>query len=168
MVDECRNVARRTAPEIRVRFRRVGCVPYPRQYVKFSARLRAGTQRPPASDHKAKLISVSHAQANPTVLNDEKRTQQAVRTLQSAVGGDSVKLLYGQAPFFNDDFAYLQKRIPGVYFFLGGSNFEKGMIAMNHAPNFHADEESIRFGVKSFSTLMLDRLGAQVGPAASR
>lgn len=121
-----------------------------------------------ASGHKSKLISVSYVQANPTVMNDEKLTQEAIRTLQSAVGGDNVKLLYGQAPFFNDDFAYFQQRIPGVYFFLGGSNFEKGMIAMNHAPNFHADEESIRFGVRSFSTLMLARLGAPLASSVAK
>jgi metal-dependent amidase/aminoacylase/carboxypeptidase family protein len=119
-----------------------------------------------AGGHKRSLVSVSYVQANPTVMNDETLTQQTVSTLQSAVGRDNVKALYGQAPFFNDDFAYFQQRIPGVYFFLGGSNFEKGMIAMNHAPNFHADEESIRFGVRSFSSLMLARLGVPLVPVA--
>jgi metal-dependent amidase/aminoacylase/carboxypeptidase family protein len=115
-----------------------------------------------ASGHKSKLRSVSYVQANPTVMNDEKLTQESMRTLQQAVGTEAIKPIYGQIPFFNDDFAYFQQRIPGVYFVLGGSNFEKGMIAMNHAPNFRADEESIRFGVRSFSSLMLARLGATV------
>ncbi len=118
-----------------------------------------------ASGHKGKLRSVSYVQANPTVMNNEKLTQEAVRTLQLAVDTDAIKPIYGQIPFFNDDFAYFQQRIPGVYFVIGGSNFEKGMIAMNHAPNFRADEESIRFGVKSFSALMLARLGV---PMASK
>jgi metal-dependent amidase/aminoacylase/carboxypeptidase family protein len=113
-----------------------------------------------ASGHKSKLRSVSYVQANRTVMNDEKLTQETMRTLQQAVGTEAIKPIYGQIPFFNDDFAYFQQRIPGVYFVLGGSNFEKGMIAMNHAPNFRADEESIRFGVRSFSSLMLARLGA--------
>lgn len=121
-----------------------------------------------AAGHKSKLRAVSYVQANPTVMNNEKLTQESIRTLQQAVGADAVKPIYGQIPFFNDDFAYFQQRIPGVYFVLGGSNFDKGMIAMNHAPNFHADEESIRFGVKSFSSLMLARLGAPVAEAASR
>jgi metal-dependent amidase/aminoacylase/carboxypeptidase family protein len=119
-----------------------------------------------ASGHKSKLRSVSYVQANPTVINDEKLTQQAVRTLQQAVGADAIRPMHGQVPFFNDDFAYFQRKVPGVYFFLGGSNFEKGMIAMNHAPNFQADEESIRFGVRSFSSLMLARLGVSVAPLA--
>ncbi len=113
-----------------------------------------------ASGHKGKLRSVSYVQANPTVVNDEKLTQQAVRALQQAIGVDAIKTLHGQVPFFNDDFAYFQQKIPGVYFFLGGSNAKKGIIAMNHAPDFQVDEESIRVGVRSFSSLIIARLGA--------
>jgi metal-dependent amidase/aminoacylase/carboxypeptidase family protein len=112
-----------------------------------------------ASGHKSKLLSVSYVQANPTVLNDARLTRLAIRTLQQSQGADVVKPAYGQAPFFNDDFAYFQQKVPGVYFFLGGSNFEKGLIAMNHAPNFQVDEESIRVGVRSFSSLIIARLG---------
>jgi metal-dependent amidase/aminoacylase/carboxypeptidase family protein len=112
-----------------------------------------------ASGHKSKLLSVSYVQENPTVLNDASLTRLAIRTLQRTQGAEAVKPAYGQAPFFNDDFAYFQQRIPGVYFFLGGSNFEKGLIAMNHAPNFQVDEESIRVGVRSFSSLFIARLG---------
>lgn len=113
-----------------------------------------------ASGHKPKLSSVSFIQANPTVMNDERLTRESVEVLRAAVGAAAIKPIYGQIPFFNDDFAYFQQKTPGVYFVLGGSKFEKGMIAMNHAPNFRADEESIRFGVKSFSAMMLSRLGA--------
>jgi metal-dependent amidase/aminoacylase/carboxypeptidase family protein len=112
-----------------------------------------------ASGHKSQLLSVRYVQENPTVHNDATLTRLAIRTLQRTGGVDAVKPAYGQAPFFNDDFAYFQQKIPGVYFFLGGSNVEKGLIAMNHAPNFQVDEESIRVGVRSFSSLMIARLG---------
>jgi metal-dependent amidase/aminoacylase/carboxypeptidase family protein len=112
-----------------------------------------------ASGHKSQLLSVRYVQENPTVLNDPALTRLAIRALQQTGGVDAVRTAYGQAPFFNDDFAYFQQKTPGVYFFLGGSNAEKGIIAMNHAPNFQVDEESIRVGVKSFSSLMLARLG---------
>jgi metal-dependent amidase/aminoacylase/carboxypeptidase family protein len=113
-----------------------------------------------ASGHKSQLLSVRYVQENPTVLNNPTLTRLAVRTLQRTQGAGAVTLAYGQAPFFNDDFAYFQQKIPGVYFFLGGSNAEKGLIAMNHAPNFQVDEESIRVGVRSFSSLMVERLSA--------
>jgi metal-dependent amidase/aminoacylase/carboxypeptidase family protein len=112
-----------------------------------------------ASGHKSQLLSVSYVQENPTVLNNAMLTRLAIRTLQQTGGVDAVRTAYGQAPFFNDDFAYFQQKIPGVYFFLGGSNAEKGLIAMNHAPNFQVDEESIRVGVRSFSSLLIAQLG---------
>lgn len=110
------------------------------------------------SGYKNQLLSVSFVQENPTVINNEKLTKSAIEILQNLYGKNAVASDYGQVPFFNDDFAYFQQKIPGVYFFLGGSNFEKGVIAMNHSPNFQVDEESIRTGVKSFSSLLIERL----------
>ena len=110
------------------------------------------------SNYKDQLLSVSFVQENPTVINDKKLTGIAVKTLDNIYGKGFVVTDYGQVPFFNDDFTYFQQKIHSVYFFLGGSNIEKGIIAMNHAPNFKVDEECIRTGVKSFSSLILQRL----------
>ena len=111
-----------------------------------------------ANGYKGQLVAVTYIQENPTVVNNPKLTNFAVKTLENTFGKGLMATSYGQVPFFNDDFAYFQQKIPGVYFFLGGSNFEKGVIAMNHAPNFEVDEECIRTGVKSFSTLIFKRL----------
>lgn len=89
------------------------------------------------------LYSVSFIQENPTVVNDE--------SLVRAWNGAHTD--YGQVPYFNDDFAYFQEKIPGVYFLLGGS-----ATALNHAPGFKVDEECIRVGVSRFASLMIDRL----------
>lgn len=110
------------------------------------------------SNYNNQLLSVSFIQENPTVINNEKLTGIAIKTLENIYGKGLLIPDYGQVPFFNDDFAYFQQKTPGVYFLLGGSNFEKGIIAMNHAPNFRVDEESIRVGVRSFSSLILERL----------
>ena len=110
------------------------------------------------STYKDQLISVSFIQENPTVNNDKKLTDIAVKTLDNIYGKGFITANYGQVPFFNDDFAYFQQKVPGVYFFLGGSNTEKGIFAMNHAPNFEVDEECIRKGVSSFSNLIFERL----------
>ena len=108
--------------------------------------------------YKDKLLSISFIQENPTVVNDEKLTKSAIKTLNGIYGSNLVVPDYGQAPYFNDDFAYFQQKVPGVYFFLGGSNIEKGIVAMNHTPNFNVDEESIKIGVRSFSSLIMERL----------
>lgn len=93
------------------------------------------------------LISVSFIQENPTVVNDARLTNYALSTMEG------IHTDYGQVPYFNDDFAYFQQKVPGVYFFLGGST-----AALNHAPGFKVDEECMRAGVKSFSLLIMDRL----------
>lgn len=117
-----------------------------------------------ASGHRQQLLSVSYVQANPTVHNDGSLTDQAIRTLQRTRGAGRVRPSFGQAPFFNDDFAWFQQRTPGVYFFLGGSNADMGIVAMNHAPDFQVDEQSIRFGVARFASLLLARLGTLPSP----
>jgi metal-dependent amidase/aminoacylase/carboxypeptidase family protein len=104
------------------------------------------------------MLAVSFVQENPTVNNDKRLTNIAITTLDNIYGKGFVISDYGQIPFFNDDFAYFQQKIPGVYFFLGGSNIAKEIVAMNHSPNFKVDEECIRIGVKSFSSLILERL----------
>jgi metal-dependent amidase/aminoacylase/carboxypeptidase family protein len=106
----------------------------------------------------AQLISVTFFKENPTINNNSKLTNIAINTLNKIFGEGAVTQDYGQIPFSNDDFSYFQQKIPGVYFFLGGSNFEKGMIAMIHAPDFMVDEECIRIGVRSFSSLIWERL----------
>lgn len=105
----------------------------------------------------SQLLSVSFIKENPTVLNHPDLTRNSVNTLENIYGKGFVTADYGQIPYFNDDFAYFQQKVPGVYFLLGGSNFEKGIIAMNHAPNFEVDEECIRSGVKTFSSLLFQR-----------
>ena len=110
------------------------------------------------SGYKEQLLSVSFIQENPTVINDKKLTNMALKTLENIYRKEVVLTDYGQVPFFNDDFTYFQQKVPGVYFFLGGSNPEKEIIAMNHSPNFEFDEESIRTGVRCFSSLILERL----------
>jgi metal-dependent amidase/aminoacylase/carboxypeptidase family protein len=111
-----------------------------------------------ASNYKNQLLSISFIQENPTVINDAQLTNSAIKTLDTIYGKGFVVSDYGQVPFFNDDFAYFQQKIKGVYFLLGGSNFEKGIIAMNHAPNFKVDEGCIKTGVKSFASLIVERL----------
>ncbi|WP_185153933.1 MULTISPECIES: M20 family metallopeptidase [unclassified Dysgonomonas] len=109
-------------------------------------------------NYSPQLLSVSYIRGNPIVQNDPKLTNSSINVLDSIYGKGIVTACYGQVPYSNDDFAYFQQKIPGVYFFLGGSNFEKGIIAMMHAPYFGVDEECIRIGVRAFSSLIFERL----------
>lgn len=111
-----------------------------------------------SSGHSNQLLSLSFTRENPTVMNNPKLTDIAIKTLERIYGKELLIPDYGQVPFFNDDFAFFQQKIPGVYFLLGGSNVEKGIIALNHAPNFQVDEACIKTGVNSFSSLIIERL----------
>jgi metal-dependent amidase/aminoacylase/carboxypeptidase family protein len=93
----------------------------------------------------------------PTEVNITELTTKAIETIGKIYGSENIAPDYGQIPFFNDDFAYFQHHVPGVYFFLGGSNFEKGLISMPHSTDFAVDEESIRVGVMYFSSLIVER-----------
>lgn len=94
-----------------------------------------------------------------TPMNDQKLTNETMKRISSIYGKQSVIPLYGVPPLqFSDDFTYFQKSVPGVYYFLGGSNFEKGIVAMPHTPNFEVDEECIKTGVNYFSSMIIERL----------
>lgn len=94
-----------------------------------------------------------------TPLNDKELTNESMKSISDIYGKQSVIPLYGVGPYlFSDDFAYFQESVPGVYFFLGASNYEKEIVAMPHTPNFAVDEEAIRTGVNYFSSMIIERL----------
>ncbi len=116
------------------------------------------------STHSKELLSVRFnlqegLPVMETPMNDKELTYEAMKNIVDIYGKQSVIPLHGVAPLqFSDDFAYFQKTVPGVYFFLGGSNAEKGIIAMPHTPNFEVDEECIRTGVNYFSSMIVERI----------
>jgi metal-dependent amidase/aminoacylase/carboxypeptidase family protein len=111
------------------------------------------------SDFKENLISTEYTIEYPTVINNPNLTERALNSISVVYGKQSTAMIYGVIPDFNDDFSFYQKKVPGVYFFLGGSNYQKGQISMPHTPNFAVDEECIRTGVNYFSSMIVERLG---------
>lgn len=90
------------------------------------------------------------------INNDINLSQRALSILTDGTNGNFTTLpLYGVIPGGRgDDFAFFQEETPGVYFLIGGSNFEKGIIAMPHASDFNIDEKVIKVGVEAFATLL--------------
>lgn len=112
-----------------------------------------------ASKYSENLIKVESSSPRPVISNHKELTTKTMGSISSIYGTDKVIPLYGVIPDGRgDDFAYFQKDIPGVYFLLGASNFEKGIISMPHSPNFAVDEESIKTGVNYFSSMIVERL----------
>ena len=103
---------------------------------------------------KAELVNVF-----PTLDNNERLVNESLEQLSGIYGADRVLRLYGVvADGRSDDFAFFQPKVPSVYFFMGGSNYEKGIIAQTHSPNFNVDESCIKTGVNLFSSLIVERL----------
>lgn len=105
------------------------------------------------------LINIDYISETPTILNDKKLTRENLDFLTSIYGEEQVIPMTGVvADGRSDDFALFQEKAPTVYFFLGGSNFEKGLISQPHAPYFEVDERCINTGVKLFSSMLFERL----------
>jgi metal-dependent amidase/aminoacylase/carboxypeptidase family protein len=113
------------------------------------------------SEYAQDLVSIEYSREYPAVINDASLTKSTLNSLSEIFGKQNIIPSYGLIPNFNDDFSYFQQHIPGVYFFLGGSNFNKGQISMPHSPNFSVDEESIKIGVKYFSSMITERINNQ-------
>ncbi|GHA26410.1 amidohydrolase [Salinimicrobium marinum] len=114
------------------------------------------------SEYSENLISADYSYEKAVVVNDKDLTEKTVNSIKEIYGEKSVIPLYGVVTADRgDDFAYFQKEIPGVYFFLGGANYETGMIPMPHSPDFAVDEESIKVGVNYFSSMIIERLKAE-------
>lgn len=111
-----------------------------------------------SSKFKDAFVSIEYSKDySGTPINDPKLTKIAATTLRNTYTKEMVKQLYGQIPFFGEDFIFFQQKVPGVFFLLGGSNVEKGIVSMPHTPNFAVDETTIKYGVQSFANLILER-----------
>lgn len=114
------------------------------------------------SKFKDAFISIEYSKDySGTPINDPKLTKIASQTISGFYNKEMFKPLYGQAPYFGEDFLFYQQKVPGVFFFLGGSNIEKGINSMPHTPNFAVDETTIKYGVQSFATLILERTNSK-------
>jgi len=98
------------------------------------------------------------------VDNDAELTRRATASVENVLGEGSVLPTGGIVPAFSEDFGSFQERVPGVMFFLGVSNPEKGIVGMPHSPGYVADEDAIAVGAKAMGSVILDVLDAP--PAA--
>ena len=91
----------------------------------------------------------------PVTYNDPDLTRWAIPTLEGAAGADAVSV---SPPITGaEDFSLYQKRIPGLFFFLGG--LPQGRASQpNHSPLFFVDEGALPVGVKAMAGLAVDYL----------
>ncbi|MCC6319674.1 MAG: amidohydrolase [Gemmatimonadaceae bacterium] len=90
--------------------------------------------------------------------NDPALTARMVPSLQRAVGAANVS--EGRPTTTAEDFSAYQKKVPGLFFFLGVNppGADESMAAPNHSPKFFADESALVPGMKALGRLALDYL----------
>ncbi|MDX2150362.1 MAG: amidohydrolase [Bryobacteraceae bacterium] len=97
-----------------------------------------------------------HDDGNPVTANDPPLTNSTLPELEAVLGkGNAVKV---EPQMGAEDFSYFQKQIPGVMYWLGIANKQRGITAMIHTADFDADEDALAVGVKAMSNVLLDWL----------
>jgi amidohydrolase len=56
----------------------------------------------------------------------------------------------------SEDFSYFLDDVPGMYFFVGASNKQRGLTYGHHHPRFDFDEDALPLGVALMSSAIAD------------
>ncbi|OEF98753.1 hypothetical protein BHF68_00485 [Desulfuribacillus alkaliarsenatis] len=84
----------------------------------------------------------------PPVNNHESLTEEVTAELSKVI--DTQNIIQIPPVMGGEDFSYYQKRIPGVFFFVGAGNHAKQFNYPQHHPKYDIDEDSLAVGVKCF------------------
>jgi amidohydrolase len=98
---------------------------------------------------------------NPVTYNDPPLTARMLPTLQRVAGAANVT--EGALSTPAEDFALYQKRIPGLFVFLGivPKDRDPAAAPRNHSPMFFSDEAVLPLGVRTLANLAIDWLALQ-------
>ena len=90
-----------------------------------------------------------------TTNNDETLTARMLPTLRQAG-----KAVVSPKLSASEDFSEFQKKVPGMFFFLGSTNPAKDpkTAAPNHSPKFEIDEAALAVGARAMTALAIDFL----------
>jgi metal-dependent amidase/aminoacylase/carboxypeptidase family protein len=92
------------------------------------------------------------------VTNDADLVSRANQSIRAWLGEEAVAAVQGVPPVFSEDFGSFQDEVPGVMYFLGVSNPDKGTVGMPHSPDYVADDGAILVGARAMSAVILDWL----------
>jgi len=94
---------------------------------------------------------------NPVTFNDPALTERMTPTLRRVAG--EARTRPAQVTTTAEDFAMYQKRVPGMFAFLGITPADSvGRAAANHSPRFRVDEGALPVGVRALASLAADYL----------
>jgi amidohydrolase len=100
---------------------------------------------------------ISFEKAYPPGYNDPALTSRAQAALNNVFGARNV-VIRTVPTMLAEDFAYFQKRAPGVYVHLGVRPGQKKHVPGIHTPDFSPQEGAIIFGIAVHAALAIDIL----------
>ena len=111
-----------------------------------------------AASHKAKAL-VRFEKAYPPGYNDPHLIEKAEIALKSTLGAK--KVIMRDAPVMHaEDFAYYQKKTPGIYVHLGVRPLQTKSVPGIHTPYFAPCERAILTGIAVHVSLAIDILSS--------
>ena len=100
--------------------------------------------------------NITYQVSYPITFNDPYLYEEILPTLERVNGKKNVNLM--KAITGAEDFSYFQEKVPGTYFFIGGSKsgVDLSTVAPHHTPDFYVDDSAISTGIRSMVGLTID------------
>lgn len=100
---------------------------------------------------------VEWVDGTPPVLNDPALTELVVNAGKKVLGENGITQNFS-ASMGNEDFAYFQEKVPGVFVFLNTANADKDTYIALHSPVFQVDEDVLWHGTALHVQTAMDYL----------
>ena len=126
--------------------------------MKEIIRHRLNTLVPSIAEAYGGKATVKIQDGAPITFNDPKLTNEMVPTIERVLGKKNVEFI--DAVTGAEDFSYFQLKIPGFYFFLGGTplNIAEADAPSHHTPEFFVDDSALEYGVNVLTAMAKDYL----------
>ena len=126
--------------------------------MKEIIRQRFNTLVPSIAEAYGGKATVKIQDGAPITFNDPKLTNEMVPTIERVLGEKNVEFV--DAVTGAEDFSYFQLKIPGFYFFLGGTplNIAEADAPSHHTPEFFVDDSALEYGVNVLTAMAKDYL----------
>ena len=126
--------------------------------MKEIIRQRLNTLVPSIAEAYGGKATVKIQDGAPITFNDPKLTNQMVPTIERVLGKKNVEFI--DAVTGAEDFSYFQLKIPGFYFFLGGTPLStpEADAPSHHTPEFFVDDSALEYGVNVLTAMAKDYL----------
>ncbi len=101
-------------------------------------------------------IEMDYQDGYPPTINDEESTKIVQKVARKIVGDGTVE------PYLTmgaEDYSYYLQKIPGCFFFIGSTPFDKEPMSVpHHCSHFDIDERALLIGTSMFVQLIFDKL----------